>query len=1103
MTDLLSIGGNAVKNNQSALAIVSNNIANVHTDGYVRQDLELQENLPTKSGLVYLGTGALALGVKRSYDGLVEASLRTSRSDLSAQEPVIKFTDRMIDIFGDEKSSLTPAIGSFFDSLRSLSLDASSELLRSQVLGEAQGVASRFNDLANQLVSIDKDTREITKSKMGTFNVLTSELAGVNVRLTRYSEINKQPPDLLDMRDELLRQMSGLLKISVEELSSGQVIVNVGDSSSQAEVVNGIVSTEVGVRFLDGTPPRNEILLDPFRNPKNLSGLVGGEIGGLLNFREQLLEPKTGELNDIANALMREVNAAHAKGMDMFEKMGGDFFESPPLFEVNYSLSRGSSQINVDRHKVSDSNVSPLTLLFDEKNARWIVEDISTGKKFASPAGAKQISINGLTISIDGKAIDGDFIRIQGNKNPAASMKVKLTDARQIAAGDLFRVSTHAENTGGAKSAIRLSGASTKAPAAPVVSDLLLNNTHQSASKTITGSYSKPLLTLPPGTSNLEMLLGKTASSTVGLQIFTTDGRHLFGSSLTTDQQSVMLTEQNGFAKGAGYSSRYLNGSESYLGKDWNFGVVGRSNSEKNDQGLTVISREATLLGDHIPALTNSTGATMTVIGDGALSLGGIALGALELPSGGSADNRTLDASKVLTWLNNHKTTNNLTYNARAVNEVRVLPSTLSTTTGLLSINGTTVHNSTAIASTNELITSINNQANTTKVEARIDFDGSIILSNTSGNEANKISFGSTAGVLSGITGDYQAGILVESARGTAAVKVTTGAANSYAAGAYYLKKSDGTKVEFTTSAATALEFQNRLRGITQSNDFQVVEVDGGTDHDDELKFIGPKNFGNFDVYKSDGTKMTGGTATTEVTGVRDVSEKSIALTLTATGTPSDLSKIGMRSGLYLPDTLDEELVVFSTGSTADSASLAASYEQKGVDALYLRDAPFEIQFTDKDRYTISDTKTGTLLAERIHRAGETIRYQNIEVSLTGEAATGDRFMIDNNSDGFGSNDNVIRLVDLEAAKVIGDNKTLHEGYLSLINDAGNTSRQGKIAQQALQVVYDQAVESRDSIAGVNLDEEAANLIRFQQAYQASAKLIQTANQLFDSILRL
>ena len=96
-----------------------------------------------------------------------------------------------------------------------------------------------------------------------------------------------------------------------------------------------------------------------------------------------------------------------------------------------------------------------------------------------------------------------------------------------------------------------------------------------------------------------------------------------------------------------------------------------------------------------------------------------------------------------------------------------------------------------------------------------------------------------------------------------------------------------------------------------------------------------------------------------------------------------------------------------------------------------------------------------------------------------------------------------MRLVDIESAKIIGDNQPLHEGYLGLLNDAGNASRQSKIAQQALEVVYDQAVESRDSIAGVNLDEEAANLIRFQQAYQASARLIQTANQLFDSILRL
>jgi flagellar hook-associated protein FlgK len=65
----------------------------------------------------------------------------------------------------------------------------------------------------------------------------------------------------------------------------------------------------------------------------------------------------------------------------------------------------------------------------------------------------------------------------------------------------------------------------------------------------------------------------------------------------------------------------------------------------------------------------------------------------------------------------------------------------------------------------------------------------------------------------------------------------------------------------------------------------------------------------------------------------------------------------------------------------------------------------------------------------------------------------------------------------------------------------GNISRQATIAQQALTVVHDQAVTSRDQVSGVSLDEEAANLIRFQQAYQASAKVMQVAGTLFDAVL--
>jgi flagellar hook-associated protein FlgK len=67
----------------------------------------------------------------------------------------------------------------------------------------------------------------------------------------------------------------------------------------------------------------------------------------------------------------------------------------------------------------------------------------------------------------------------------------------------------------------------------------------------------------------------------------------------------------------------------------------------------------------------------------------------------------------------------------------------------------------------------------------------------------------------------------------------------------------------------------------------------------------------------------------------------------------------------------------------------------------------------------------------------------------------------------------------------------------------GNKATLSRISQEALQVVYDQAVETRDSVSGVSLDTEAADLIRFQQAYQASAQVIQVASKLFDSILGL
>jgi flagellar hook-associated protein 1 FlgK len=89
------------------------------------------------------------------------------------------------------------------------------------------------------------------------------------------------------------------------------------------------------------------------------------------------------------------------------------------------------------------------------------------------------------------------------------------------------------------------------------------------------------------------------------------------------------------------------------------------------------------------------------------------------------------------------------------------------------------------------------------------------------------------------------------------------------------------------------------------------------------------------------------------------------------------------------------------------------------------------------------------------------------------------------------------------AKKKVLNGLTISDSYIDQVNKVGNTSQQATITQQALTVVNNQAVAARDKVSGVNLDDEAASLIRYQQAYQAAAKAMQVSSQLFDSIVQI
>jgi flagellar hook-associated protein FlgK len=228
---------------------------------------------------------------------------------------------------------------------------------------------------------------------------------------------------------------------------------------------------------------------------------------------------------------------------------------------------------------------------------------------------------------------------------------------------------------------------------------------------------------------------------------------------------------------------------------------------------------------------------------------------------------------------------------------------------------------------------------------------------------------------------------------------------------------------------------------------------------------------------------------------------------------PAELAKLGLRTGAYIDGAVGEDLLVFvSTGS----AMIAGSYDATMADPASLNEArltalraeKYDIQFTTNNQYQITwkNPANGlvTVLAERSYDPMAGIEYRGLKLTLNGPPSAGDKFIIDGNQDGKGNNQNMLDIIALERKAVIGgvEGKTISQAYIEEVGKVGNFSSQATIAQKALQVVNDQAIEARDKVSGVTLDGEAADLIRFQQAYQAAAKTIQVAGTLFDSILQ-
>ncbi len=168
------------------------------------------------------------------------------------------------------------------------------------------------------------------------------------------------------------------------------------------------------------------------------------------------------------------------------------------------------------------------------------------------------------------------------------------------------------------------------------------------------------------------------------------------------------------------------------------------------------------------------------------------------------------------------------------------------------------------------------------------------------------------------------------------------------------------------------------------------------------------------------------------------------------------------------------------------------------------------IEFNDPpNTYDLVDPVAGINLFNIPYTAGEQLPYTGgppnydpgFRINITGTPAAGDTFTIEPNIDGVGDNRNALLMGEVETNTYILGQESLQDAYSQLVSDVGAVTQRTNVNLEAQIAMRDNAREVKDRLSGVNLDEEAANLLKYEQAYQASARLIQTADSMFQTIL--
>jgi flagellar hook-associated protein 1 FlgK len=442
MADMFSSGVSGLLAFQNALTTTSHNITNAATEGYSRQRVELGTRPAERQGDFYLGTGVDTQTVRRSYDQLLTDQLRNTGSAAAQMDTYATLAARLDSLLGAGGTSISPLLTQFFNDIEQLAENPSGMPERQVVLTDAELLADRFHTLDARLDDLQTEVNQQITRDVTEINRLSATLADLNGQIAlAQSRANGAPPnDLLDARDEALRQLGE--KVAIQTVPQDNGAVNVFVGSGQALVVGqtAMSLTPVANAY---DPARLEIAYGSATGPVVSNQLSGGSLGGALAFRHETLDPARNSLGRLALGMAETVNAQHRLGQDLDGQLGEDLFQVGAPVILPHRGNAGSATLTASITQAGALTLADYEARYD--GSQWQITRLSDGTQ---TSGSLPLALDGFTLDLTGTPAAGDRFLIQPTAGAAGSLTVALDDPRQLAAASPLRTSAALTNTG-------------------------------------------------------------------------------------------------------------------------------------------------------------------------------------------------------------------------------------------------------------------------------------------------------------------------------------------------------------------------------------------------------------------------------------------------------------------------------------------------------------------------------------------------------------------------------------------------------------------------------------------------------------------------------